>query len=182
MSPFGAITTSDGGLKVSCRLAGDARLAERHQHLAVRAELEDRVALAVLDLAVGRPRRCRRGRRTAVREDEHAGAESSSTTLPEESNSRIGARSEPRKSWRRSARTPTCSCRRGRSIEADRGAPVAARRQLRPALVRRYGLGAALGSGLTCADNGAAHAKMLATTAPASAPPIGLSNRMTLLP
>ena len=35
--------------------AGDAGLAERHQHLAVRAELEDLVALAVLAEAVGHP-------------------------------------------------------------------------------------------------------------------------------
>src|SRR5580704_18476653 len=55
--------------------AGDALLAERHQHLAVRAELEDLVALAVLALAVGDPDIALRIDKNAVREHEHAGAE-----------------------------------------------------------------------------------------------------------
>ena len=48
MSPLGATRTSEGALKVSCAVAGDAGLAERHQHLAVRVELDDGVALAVV--------------------------------------------------------------------------------------------------------------------------------------
>src|SRR6516164_9316348 len=54
--------------------AGDALLAERHQHLAVRAELEDLMALAVLALAVGDPDIALRIDENAVRENEHAGA------------------------------------------------------------------------------------------------------------
>ena len=56
MSPFGAMTTSDGSLKMIGAAAGDARLAERHQHLAVRAELDDLLALCrPCCLRVGHP-------------------------------------------------------------------------------------------------------------------------------
>ena len=52
--------------------AADARLAERHQHLAVGAELEDLMALAVLAARVGHPEVAVAVHGRAVREDEHA--------------------------------------------------------------------------------------------------------------
>ena len=49
ISPFGATYTSVGASKASVGgVAGDAGLAERHQQLAVLAELHDGVALAVV--------------------------------------------------------------------------------------------------------------------------------------
>ena len=58
-----------------CVVAGDAGLAQGHQHLAVRAELDDRVALAVLGLEVGHPDIAVAVGVQAVRGGEHAGAE-----------------------------------------------------------------------------------------------------------
>src|ERR1700739_753136 len=98
-------------------------------------------------------------------------------TLPVGSKWKIGGRCEsPQKvcfSQRSKAHMLLPSLR---STEMPNVAP-----QLRPAgsfaqpSSSRYGFGAALGSGLTCADDGVAHAKRLATTALASAPPVGLA-------
>src|SRR5580704_14430389 len=103
-------------------------------------------------------------------------------TLPLASKWKIGARCESAQvlwvSQRSKAHMLLPSLR---STEMPNVAP-----QLRPAgslaqpSSSRYGLGAALGSGLTCADDGVAHARMLAVTAAASTPVIGLSYPMTL--
>ena len=47
ISPFGATRTSDGMIERVRAVAGDARLAERHQDLAIRAELEHLMTLSV---------------------------------------------------------------------------------------------------------------------------------------
>src|SRR5580704_14849276 len=103
-------------------------------------------------------------------------------TLPVGSKWKIGARCE--------SAQKTCFSQRSkahmllpslRSTEMPNVAP-----QLRPAgsfahpSSKRYGLGAALGSGLACANDGVVHARMLAVTAAASTPVIGLSYPMTL--
>src|ERR1700722_10612472 len=55
MTPFGATSTADGALNSSGPPAGAAALAEPHQLLAVGAELDRLMALAVLADAVGDP-------------------------------------------------------------------------------------------------------------------------------
>jgi len=55
MSPFEAMATADGRLKVSWAIAGDSRLTERHQDLSIRVELEDLLALSIFSLGVGCP-------------------------------------------------------------------------------------------------------------------------------
>src|SRR5580704_4700706 len=96
-------------------------------------------------------------------------------TLPLASKWKIGARCESAQNLWVSQRSKAHMLLPSlRSTEMPNVAP-----QVRPAgsfaqpSSSRYGLGAALGSALTCPDDGAAHANMLATTAPASAPPIG---------
>jgi len=56
-------------------LARDSGLAQRHQHLSIGAELDDRVALAVAASAVGHPNVAIPIREQAVRPIDHAGAE-----------------------------------------------------------------------------------------------------------
>src|SRR5215472_10757904 len=55
--------------------ARDPRLAQRHQHLSIGAELDDRVALAVAASAVGHPDVAIPVREQAVRPIDHAGTE-----------------------------------------------------------------------------------------------------------
>jgi hypothetical protein len=75
MLPFGA--TEDVGRPVESigTVAGDARLAERHQHSPCRTNLEDLLPLAVLRLAVGHPDVVVDVHEEAMRIYEHAGAE-----------------------------------------------------------------------------------------------------------
>ena len=75
MSPFGAITTADGALNSIRTAAGDVRLAERHQHLAVGAELENLVAFAAAAEPVGHPHVALAVDVQTVREQQQAGAE-----------------------------------------------------------------------------------------------------------
>src|SRR5207302_724018 len=104
--------------------------------------------------------------------------------LPVESNLKIGARLE-------SAQNVACSQRSKahillpslRSTETPNVPP-----HLRPAgsfaqpSSSRYGFGAALGSGLTCANDGSAQNAIAAMTAPASRPLTCFTCRMTFLP
>ena len=55
MSPFGATSTAFGASKPSRPVPGAARLAQRHQDFAIRAELVNLIALAVFGGAVGDP-------------------------------------------------------------------------------------------------------------------------------
>ena len=96
MSPFGATSTSEGALNVSWPVAGDAGLAERHQHLAVRAELHDQPGpCRSCALAVGDPDVAVAVDVQAVREDEHARRRSSSPACRRRRTSGSARCSEP---------------------------------------------------------------------------------------
>ena len=82
MSPLGATTTSDGPLNVSGPSPATPGLPERHQDLAVGAELEDLLALPVFVLRVGHPDVAVAIDRHPVRLDEHPVAEARESFFP----------------------------------------------------------------------------------------------------
>ena len=146
-----AIAALDGALNRSwlSLSPGNAVLAERHQELPVRAELPDRIALAVPDVEIGHPDIPVAVGEQAVRRGEHVGAEIGDHLAG-------GIEMEDRRQVQVPAEglllaaieSPHAPAVAAIDRDAERGAPVAARRQLRPALVQPIRIGRGVGIGI----------------------------------
>ena len=157
MSPFGAVTTADGALNSSGPLPGVSGLAERHQHLAVGAELEHLVAFAVAAEAVGHPHVAVAVDVQAVREQQQAGAEALQQLAGRiEFEDRVEVRTRRKRTAgrdrcataggiRRSARRPRRWCRRDR-WRPRWSSPMSGLRASVPQFsIERYGIGQGIG-------------------------------------
>ncbi len=117
------------------RVTRNAGLAQRQQHLALRAELEHLMALAVLAEPVGDPDVAFLIREDAMREDEHAGAEGldqAARHVEVQYRGQIGAGARVRPA---ALGNPDAGAARI-NRDAGRGAPAAPFRQVRPVLDR----------------------------------------------
>ena len=145
MSPFGATRTSDGRIELVGTVAGDAGLAERHQHPSVRGELASTVSPLPLPAwpSVTQTLPSRSANRPCGQLNRPE--PKLTTSRPVASNFWIGATFEPSQVFAAAAIEHPDAGAVAVDIDADRHAPEPALRKLRPVLDDVVRIGRAVG-------------------------------------